>query len=82
MTKHNNHRHLVEIGRSLAIVGVRAAALGNCTEPGGKSIHWPTFSAKACFMVAGNIITSINKGRRATPMSGLLMSLITSIYAF
>ena len=56
--------------RSLDIVG---CGLGNGTESGGKSIHCPAFSAEACFMVAGDIITSVNKGRRAGPMSGLLI---------
>ena len=31
------------------------------------------FSAKACFMVAGNIATTVSKGRQAGPMSGLLI---------
>ena len=45
--------------------------MSNGTEYRGKSIHWPPYSTKACFMVAGNITTSVNKGRQAGPMSGL-----------
>ena len=41
-------------------------------ESGSKSIHCPTSSAKACFMVAGDITTSLDKGRRVGPMSGPL----------
>ena len=32
----------------------------------------PTFSAKACFIVAGDLTTIVNKGKRAGPMSGLI----------
>ena len=39
---------------------------------GANQYTGPTFSAKACFIVAGDITTSVNKGRRAGPMSGLL----------
>ena len=35
----------------------------------------PAFSAKACFMVAGNITTSVNKGRQAGPMTSLLIEM-------
>ena len=34
----------------------------------------PAYSAKACFMVAGNITTKVNKGRQARPMSSLIDS--------
>ena len=36
----------------------------------------PTYSAKKCFIVAaaaGNITTTVNKGRQAGPMSSLLL---------
>ena len=69
-----NHRHPREIDRSSAIVVGLAAAQaspGNGTESGGISIHWPAFSAKTCFLLAGDITTSVNKGRQARPMSGL-----------
>ena len=45
-------------------------------ESWGKSIHWPACGAKKCFIaaaVAGDITTTVNKGRRARPMSSLLL---------
>ena len=45
-------------------------------ESGGKSIRSPAYSVKVCFIVAtvaGNITTSVNRGRQAGPMSGVLL---------
>ena len=64
------HRHLREIDRSLAVVGRPAA------ESGANQYSCPAYNAKVCEMVAavaGNIITSAHKGRRAGPMRGLLL---------
>ena len=66
------HRHLREIDCSSAIVGRMAAAWAMALNPGANQYTGPEFSAKACFMVADNITTSVNKGRWAWPMSGLL----------
>ena len=66
-------RHLREIDCSLAIVGRLATALAMALNLGANQYTGPAFSAKACFMVVGNITTSVNKGRRARPMSGLLI---------
>ena len=63
------HRQLREIDCSLAVVGKPAAG----AESRGKSIHWP---AKKCFIVAavaGNITTTVNKGKQAGSMSSLLL---------
>ena len=59
------HRHLREIDCSLAIVGRTAAVWAMALYPGPNQYTGPTFSAKACFMVAGDITTSVNKGRQA-----------------
>ena len=42
----------------------------------------PTFSAKACFIVAGDLTTIVNKGKRAGPMSGLINRLMESEILF
>ena len=42
-------------------------------NPGANQYTGPVFSAKACFMVAGDITTSINKARWTGPMNGLLI---------
>ena len=68
-----SHRHLKEIDRSSVIVGGPAAAWAIALNLGANQYTGPAFSAKACFMVAGNINTNVNKGRRARPMSGLLI---------
>ena len=66
-------RHLREkIDCSLAIVGGPAAD----TESRGKSIHWTACDAKKCFIAAaaaGDITTTVNKGRRVGPLSSLLL---------
>ena len=67
-----DHRHLREIDRSSAIVGWQATAWAMALNPGANQYTGPAFSAKACFMVDGNITTSVNKARWAGPMSGLL----------
>ena len=54
------------------IVGGPAVGWAMALNPGANQYTGPTFSAKACFIVAGDITTSVNKGRRAGPMSGLL----------
>ena len=61
----HDHRHLREIYCSLAIVGGLAAAWPIALNPRAKQYTYPTFSAKACFMVAVDITTSVNKGRQA-----------------
>ena len=45
-------------------------------NPGANQYTGPTCGAKKCFIVAavaGNITTSVNKGRRTGPMSSLLL---------
>ena len=39
--------------------------MSNGTESRGKSKHWHHISAKECFMLAGNITTTVNKGSRS-----------------
>ena len=68
-----SHRHLRYIDYSSAIVGGPAAIQAMALNLGANQNTGPTFSDKACFMVAGNITTSVNKGRWAGPMSGLLI---------
>ena len=44
-------------------------------NPGANQYTCPTYSTKVCFMAAtaaGNITTSVSKGRQARPMSSLL----------
>ena len=65
----SHHKHLRGIDRSSAIVAPWAMALNQ----GPDQYTGPVFSAKACFMVAGDITTNVNKGRRARPMCGLLI---------
>ena len=46
------------------------------TESEDKSILSPAYSAKVCFIaaaVAGDITTTVNRGRQARPMSNLLL---------
>ena len=50
-----SHRHLREIDHSLAIVGGPAAECGMALNLGANQYTGPAFSAKACFMVAGDI---------------------------
>ena len=54
---------------------VAMCGLGDGAESGGNHYTGPTFSTKACFMVAGNITTNVNKGRQAGQMSGLLIQM-------
>ena len=67
-SKEGPHRPLREIDFSLAIDGGLAAAWAMALNPGENQYTGPAFSTKACFMVAGNITTSVNKGRQAGPM--------------
>ena len=67
------HRHLRETDRLLAIVGSPTSDWAMALNPGANQYTGPAFSIKACFMVAGAITTSVNKGRWAVPMSGLLV---------
>ena len=69
------HRPLREIDCSSAIVGRPAAAWAMVLNPGVNQYTGPIFSAKSCFVVAGNITTCVNKGRQAEPMSGLLIQM-------
>ena len=69
----SSHRHLREIDHSSAIVGGPAAAWAVALNLGANQYTGPTFSSKACYMVAGKITTSVNKGRQAGPMSSLLI---------
>ena len=69
----HGHRHLREIHRSLAIVGRQADAWAMALNPGANQYTGTALSAIAGFMVAGDITTSVNKDRRAGPMSGLLI---------
>ena len=66
------HRHLREIDRSSSIVGGPNAAWAMALNTGANQFTDPTFSAKACFIVAGDLTTIVNKGKRAGPMSGLI----------
>ena len=82
---HYYHRHLRDIDRSLAIVGGPAALRAMALNPGANQYTGPAFGAKAFFVVAGNKLlvswssldkelhASVNKGRWAGPMSGLLI---------
>ena len=63
----------------MAIVGGLAAAWAMALNPGANQYTGPTFSAKACFMMAGNKTTTVNKGRQAGPMSGLLIEMSMGI---
>ena len=54
--------HLREIDCSSGIVGGQAIAWAMALNPGANQYTGPAFSAKACFMVAGNITTGVNKG--------------------
>ena len=68
---HCNHRHLRKIDCSAAVVG----RLPVGAESGGKSIPWPRMWSQKCFIAAaaaGDITTTVNKGRQAGPMSSLL----------
>ena len=67
-----SHRHLREIDCSSAIVGGPALAL----NPGANQYTGPTCGIKKFFIaaaVAGNITTTVNKDRRAEPVSSLLL---------
>ena len=76
LLRHNylgtNHRHLTEIDCSSAVVGGLAAG----SEFGANQYTGPACGAKKCFIApaaAGNITTTVNKGRWAGPMSSLLL---------
>ena len=58
---------------NLAIAGRPATIQAMAMNLGANQYTSPKFGAKACFMVAGNITTSVNKGRWAGPMSGLFI---------
>ena len=42
-------------------------------NPGANQYTCPAYSAKVCFMAAGDITTSVYKGRQARAMGGLLL---------
>ena len=65
----NKHRHQREIDYSSAIVGGPATAWAMALNPRANQYTGPAFSSKACFMVAGDITTSVNKGRQAHEQS-------------
>ena len=68
----STHRYLREIDCSLTVVGRPPLAL----NPGANQYTSPAYSAKKCFIVAaaaGNITTTVNKGRQSKPMSSLLL---------
>ena len=67
------HRHLREIYHSFAIVGSPATVRAMALKSGANQYTGPAISAKACFMVAGNITTIFNRGRQARPMSSILI---------
>ena len=69
---YQKHRIITEIDCSLAIVARLAAAWAMALNPGTNQYTGPSISAKSCFMVIGNITTTVNKGRQAKPMSGRL----------
>ena len=74
------HRNLREIDCSSAIVGGPAAG----AESGANQYTGPACGAKKCFIaaaVAGNITTTVNKGRQAGPMSSLLLLDVYGSYA-
>ena len=65
-----HHRHLREIDCSMAVVDGPAAG----AECGANQYTCPAYSAKKYFIVAavaGDIITTVDKGRWARPMSSL-----------
>ena len=68
----HNHEHLRDLDHSSAIVGRPATAWAMALNPGANQYTGPAFRATASFMVSGDTTTSVNKGRRAGPMSGLL----------
>ena len=55
------HRHLREIDCLSAIVGGPASAWAMALNPGANQYTGPAFSTKACFLVAGDITTSVNE---------------------
>ena len=66
------HRHLREKDSSLAIVGGPAAG----AESGVNQYTGPSCGTQKCFIAdaaAGDITTTVNKGKRAGPMSSLLL---------
>ena len=67
------HRHIREIYCSLAVVGGPAAG----AESWANQYTGPACGAKKCFIAAaaaaGNITTTVYKGRWAGPMSSLLL---------
>ena len=68
-----SHRHLREIDLLIGRSWWAGCNMSNGTESGGKRYTGPAYITKACFKVAGDITTAVNKGRRARPMSGLLL---------
>ena len=52
------HRHLKEIDHSLAMVGGSAAAWAMAMNLRENQYTGPAFSAKACFMVAGMLVST------------------------
>ena len=66
------HRHLREIDRSWPQLAGQLLAL----NVGANQYTCPTYSTKKCFIVAaaaGDITTTVNRGKWAGPMSSLLL---------
>ena len=63
------HRHQRELDFLLA--SGRPLHTTMTLNPGANQYTGPAYSNKVCFMAVGNIITTVIKGRRAGPMSGL-----------
>ena len=57
----------------MALVGGSVAVGAMALNLGANQYTGPAFSAKACFMVAGDITNTVNKGNWAGPMSSLLI---------
>ena len=73
-----DHRYLREIDCSFAIVGGLAAGM----NVGANQYTCPTYSVKKCFSATpGNITTTVNRGRRAGPMSRLLFLDVYVVYS-
>ena len=77
MSLHTEHRHLREINCSSAVVGGPATGAMLALNRGANQYTGPACGAQKCFIVAaaaGDITTTVNKGRQAGPMSSLLLS--------
>ena len=56
------HRHLKEIDCSLAIVSGQATIWAMVLNLGANQYTGPAYSTKACFIVAGDITTTVSEG--------------------